>query len=86
VARALGGRRLWLALEGFNLTQHRPVVARDPVFSDAAVAGIPGGRGVTGLGEVRDAAGAPVAQSPTFGRAVAYAEPLLVRLMVGCDF
>jgi hypothetical protein len=86
VERALGGRRLWLALEGFNLTQHRPVVARDPVFTDAVAAGVPGGRGVTGLGQVRDASGAAVAQAPTFARAVAYAEPLLVRLLVGVEF
>ena len=86
LSRGLGERRVWLTLEGFNLTQHRPVVTRDAVFSDAVLAPAPGGRGFEGLAAARDAAGTPAQPSPDFGRAVAYAEPLLLRLLVGCAF
>jgi hypothetical protein len=86
VARNVGPRRLWLAIEAFNLTQHRPVVARDAAFTDAVIASAPAGRGLAGLSRLTDAQGSPVAQAAGFGRAVAYAEPLLVRALVGCDF
>jgi hypothetical protein len=56
-----------LALEGFNLTQYRPVTARDPRYSDT----VPG---------------QPFEPRASFERPIAYAEPLLVRLLAGVAF
>ncbi len=67
VRRVLSGRAaVTLALEGFNLTQRRSVVARDARLTDAVLGQTP-----TSL--------------PTFQQAVAYAEPLLLRLMLGLE-
>jgi hypothetical protein len=84
-SRPLGGMRLELTLEGFNVTNNRPVMARDQVYTDLAVAPLPGAAGRAALGQLMDGEN-PVAGRPTFGNPVTWAEPLLVRLRLGLAF
>jgi hypothetical protein len=80
LSRLVGGTRVSLMLEGFNVTNFRPVVARDQVFTDAAVAPREGVGGRAALAGVVDAEGNPVPARPAFGSPVAWAEPFLLRL------
>ena len=72
----LGRRRLWLALEGFGLTQHRPVVARDAVFTDAVVAPTAGGRVSSASRGARSSGGPGRSKRRALAAPIAYAEPL----------
>jgi hypothetical protein len=86
LSRPLAGGRVWLALEAYNLTNHRPVVARDPLYTDAAVAAPEGARGRAALAGILDGEGNPVPARPAFDSPVAWAEPLLVWSTVGVAF
>ncbi len=84
--RPVAGTRVHLALEGFNVTHNRPVVARDQIYTDLAVAPLPGSSGRAPLGQLMDASGNIVTARPTFGNPLAWAEPLLLRLRLGATF
>jgi hypothetical protein len=86
VSRAFGTAQVWLALEGFNVTNQRPVVARDQIYTDLAAAPRAGASGREALGQVVDGAGSPLVARPTFGNPIAWAEPLLLRLRLGMAF
>ncbi|HEY0709740.1 MAG TPA: hypothetical protein VGG33_23205, partial [Polyangia bacterium] len=70
-ARKLGAREGWLAFEVFGLAWRRPVTVRDPRFTDAIAT------------PVNASALDP---GPGYGRALAYAEPLCLKLRLGVDF
>jgi Carboxypeptidase regulatory-like domain len=86
LTRRFGATEAFLIMEGFNLTGQRPPVARDPVFTEEIVQPQPGARGTAGLAAVRNVQGSPVDPMPSFARAIAYAEPLLVRGLLGLAF
>jgi hypothetical protein len=71
LAHAVGQTEAFLAIEGFGVAWRHPIVARDPRYSDAvATAETLGG----------------LEPRPGYGRAVAYAEPLCLRLRLGLEF
>ena len=77
-----GWGRLGVGLFLFNLGQHRPVVARDPIFSSALVAPVAQARGQAGLAAAVAPDGTPVTARPTFGNPAAWAEPLRLDLVL----
>jgi hypothetical protein len=82
----VGGARVSFTLEGFNLTNHRPVVARDQVYTDLALAPQEGASGRAALAGVVDADGNPAPARSGYGNPIAWADPLLVRLGFGVEF
>jgi hypothetical protein len=80
LSRLIAGTRVSLALQGFNLSNFRPVVARDQIFTDAAVAPREGAAGRAALDGLVGADGSPVSARPGFGSPLAWAEPFLLRL------
>jgi len=86
IARTFGAARVWLAFQGFNVTNQRPVVARDQVYTDLAAPPLAGASGRDALGNLVDRDGNPVAARPSFGNPVSWAEPLLLRLALGFTF
>lgn len=81
-ARRQVGRTTYFVarLEGFGVAANHPAVARNPRASDALIAPMPGARGSDGL-----ATALPTGRNPDFDHALAYAEPLLVRLTLGLE-
>ncbi|HEY0713737.1 MAG TPA: hypothetical protein VGF45_13750, partial [Polyangia bacterium] len=63
--------RVWLALEGFGFAWRRPVSVRDSRFADEILT---------------PEAAAGREPAPGYGRALAYAEPLTLRLQLGVGF
>ncbi len=78
--RVLGSTRVGVALEVFNIGNERPVTARDEIFTPDVVSPRPGAAGASALEASSGAGGLPPERSPTFGRAIDFADPLLVRL------
>ena len=79
------GPRMTIALQGANLTNHRPVIAREELYTERPARPVPGGRGPGDLSRVTDGAGGPVPRRPTFLNPVAWAEPLSLRLLLGLE-
>jgi hypothetical protein len=80
ISHNYGRARLSLALETFNLLDHRGVLARDQAFTDHAALPLPGA-GRDRLGEARGPDGAELVGREGFLAPVAYTEPRLVRLL-----
>ncbi len=81
----LAGRPIRIELAAFNLTQHRPVIARDGRWSGEVLTPSPGA-GPEAIAAARNRNGSPGAQDERWGRIVAAAEPLLVRLSLRVDY
>lgn len=81
VGRLLRGARILVALEGFNLTHFRPVVAQDQTYTEDVVVPQPGS-GADALAAARGPGGGTVTPNRRFLAPTAYADPLLLRLLL----
>lgn len=81
VSRRLGPAHLSMTLEGYNLTGHRTVTARDPQYTDQVTG--PRAWGGLDLSDLRVPSGDPVARLPGFGAPIERTPPRLLRLWIG---